>query len=116
MAFLDRFRRGGEKRDGVNPAGLFSAAWDAITNPHDTSSGEQVNETLALKHITVYACTRVIAESIGSMTLRLYKKMPKGRQEALDNPLHRMLSVSPSDEHSAPVMWESIAGLDGPHG
>lgn len=94
----------------MNPAGLFSAAWDVLTNTHGTTSGESINESIALQHITVYACTRVIAESIGSMTIRLYKKLPKGRQEALDNPLHRVLSVSPSLEISAPVMWESVAG------
>ena len=69
-----------------------------------------MNESIALQHLTVYACTRTIAESIGSMTVRLYKKLPRGRQEALDNPMHRMLSVSPNSELSAPVLWESIAG------
>jgi len=43
------------------------------------------------------------------MTLRLYKRLPKGRQEALDNPIHRMLSLSPNNEMSAPVLWEALA-------
>lgn len=110
MAFLDRFRRGGEKRNSTNAAGLFTAAWDVLTNTHDTASGQPINESIALQHLTVYACTRTIAESIGSMSLRLYKKLPKGRQEAVDNPIHRILSVSPSSEMSAPVLWEAIAG------
>jgi HK97 family phage portal protein len=110
LAFLDLFRRGGEKRNTTNPAGLFTAAWDVLTNTHETASGQPMNESIALQHLTVYACTRTIAESIGSMTVRLYKKLPRGRQEALDNPMHRMLSVSPNSEMSAPVLWESIAG------
>jgi HK97 family phage portal protein len=111
LAFLDLFRRGGERRSTtLNPAGLFTAAWDVLTNTHGTDSGQPVNESTALQHLTVYACTRVIAESIGSMTLRLYKRLPKGRQEAVENPLHRMLSVSPNSDMQAPVMWESLAG------
>ncbi len=38
------------------------------------------------QHVSVYACVRVIAESVGSLTIRTYKKMPKGRQEAIDDP------------------------------
>jgi HK97 family phage portal protein len=110
LAFLDRFRRGGEKRNSTNAAGLFSAAWDVLTNTRTTSAGEPVNETIALQHTSVYACVRVIAESIGSMTLRVYKRLPKGRQEAIDSPMWRMLSVSPNNEMSAPVVWESLAG------
>lgn len=108
MPFLDLFRRG-ERRNAANPAGLFSAAWDVLTNTHGTSSGEPINESIALQHVSVYACTRVIAESVGSMTIRLYKRLPKGRQEALDNPLHRVLSTQPNSEMSAPVVWESAA-------
>jgi HK97 family phage portal protein len=110
LAFRDLFRRSEKRGDSTNPAGMFSAAWDILTNTHDSASGEPINESIALKHVTVYACTRVIAESVGSMTLRLYKKLPKGRQEAIDNPIHRMLSVSPNSEMSAPVFWESITG------
>jgi HK97 family phage portal protein len=107
--FKNIFRRS-ERRTSINPAGLFSAAWDVLADTHTTSSGEPINETIALRHITVYACCRVISESIGSMTLRLYKRLLKGRQEALDNPMHRMLSVAPNAEMSAPVVWESVAG------
>jgi HK97 family phage portal protein len=110
LGFLDIFRRGEKRSDTTNPAGLFSAAWDVLTNTHDTVSGEPINDTIALRHVTVYACVRVIAESIGSMTLRTYKRLPKGRQEAIDNPLHRILSIEPNVEMSAPVVWESVAG------
>jgi HK97 family phage portal protein len=101
-----------EKRDGssVNVNGLFSAASSMLTNTTPTSSGEMINEAIALQHISVYAAVRVIAESVGSLTLRLYKRQPKGRQEAVDDPMHRISTVAPNDEMSAPVLWESIAG------
>lgn len=100
-----------EQRDStVNVNGLFSAAWSMLTDTTPTASGEMVNEAIALQHITVYAAVRCIAESVGSLTLRLYRRVDKGRQEAIDNSLYRTLTVSPNDEMSAPVVWESIAG------
>lgn len=109
MNLLNLFSR--EKRSNQpNANGLFAAAWDVIAGTHSTPSGEQINEMIALQHVSVYAATRIIAESVGSMTLRLYKRLPHGRQEAVENPIHRMLSISPNDEMSAPVMWESLAG------
>jgi HK97 family phage portal protein len=101
-----------EKRDSssVNVNGLFSAAWSMLTNTQPTSSGEMVNEIIALQHVSVYACVRVIAESVGSLTLRLYEQQPNGRREAFDNPIHRMLTIAPNDEMCAPVLWETTAG------
>lgn len=100
-----------EKRDNsVNIGGLFSNAWSLLSNTSPTSSGELINEQLALQHVSVYACVRTIAESIGSLDFKLYKRLPKGREEAFTDALHRLLTISPNDEMSAPVMWESVAG------
>lgn len=100
-----------ERRDSTaNPAGLFSAAWDVLSNTYTTGSGEPVNETIAARHLTVYTCTRVIAEAVGSMTIRLYKRQPKGRQEALDNPLWRIFALEPNSEMNASTAWEQLAG------
>ncbi len=101
-----------ERRDSstANPAGLFSAAWDVLSNTHGTVSGEPISETIASQHLSVYACIRTIAEDVGSMTVRLFKRQPKGRQEALDNPLWRVFAVEPNDEMSASTVWEQVAG------
>ncbi len=107
---LDRSTQKAEKRDGINVGGLFSAAWAALTNTQPTSSGELINEAIALQHVSVYASVRCIAESVGSLTPRLYKRLPKGREEAVEDPLWSMLTIAPNDEMSAPVVWESIAG------
>jgi HK97 family phage portal protein len=113
MSFLSRlFSTPTEQRDGNSPNanGLANAAWSLFSNTQPTSSGEMVNETIALQHVSVYACVRVIAESVGSLTLRLYERQTNGRREAFENPLHRMLTIAINDEMSAPVVWESIAG------
>ena len=98
-----------ESRD-ANVNGLFSAAWSMLTNTLPTSSGEQVNEAIALQHISVYASVRVIAESIGSLTARLYQRQHRGRYEAISDPLYRILTVEPNIDMAAPVFWESMGG------
>jgi HK97 family phage portal protein len=110
VAFLDLFRRAEKRSTTANPAGLFSAAWQILSQTEDTVSGQQINDTIALGHITVYVCVRVIAEAIGSMTCRTYRRLPRGREEAIDDPLHRMLSIEPNSDMAACVFWESIAG------
>jgi HK97 family phage portal protein len=110
VAFLDLFRRAEKRSTTANPAGLFSAAWQILSQTEDTVSGQPINDTIALGHITVYVCVRVIAEAIGSMTCRTYRRLPKGREEAIDDPLHRMLSIEPNSDMAACVFWESIAG------
>jgi HK97 family phage portal protein len=58
----------------------------------------------------VYACVRVLAEAVGSLTLRTYRRETKGRAESFEDPIWRMLALAPNDEMSAPVMWEQVAG------
>lgn len=101
-----------ERRDSntTNPAGLFSAAWDVLTNTQTTVSGEPINETIALRHLSVYACVRTIAEDVGSLTFRLYKRLPKGRQEAVEQPLWRVFAIEPNNEMNASTVWEQVAG------
>lgn len=93
-----------------NPAIPLSApeAWTWITGSVGSSAGEVVNETTALAVATVYACIRVLSESVASLPLRLYRKTPQGRIEALDQGLHYLLSVAPNDEMTAFVFWEAM--------
>lgn len=47
----------------------------------------------ALQLSAVWACTRIISESIGSLPLNIYRKNPDGSREiAKDHPLHRLFT------------------------
>lgn len=111
MSFISKIFGGGkaEKRD-AGLSNLSQLAWSLFGNTSITASGEAVNETVALQHATVYTCTRIIAESVGSLTLRLYSRQGKGRNEEYSNPLHRIFAIEPNSEMSAPVCWETVAG------
>ena len=57
----------------------------------------------------VWACVRLIAETIATLPLGVYRRLPDGSREAdTSNPLYTVLSVSPN-EHMSPVQfWEAM--------
>jgi len=115
MGLLSIFKPKQELRGNPleNPSvslGSIGAIWSWISGSEPTASGELIDETIALQIVTVNACVRIIAEAIASMPLILYKRLPRGRQEALDNPLHDLLTVAPNPEMCGPVFWETMVG------
>ncbi|MGD9938621.1 MAG: phage portal protein [Clostridia bacterium] len=62
-----------------------------------SASGEIVNHESALAVSTVYACVRIIGETVGSLPLRVYHRMDKGGKErAVTHPLYNLLSARPN--------------------
>ncbi len=59
------------------------AIWQWLTGGEPTAAGELVNEQTALQIVTVYACVRVIAESVASLPLKLYELLASGRRRLL---------------------------------
>jgi len=79
------------KRDRVRAAlGGYGPAW----------SGEVVTESTALNNGTVWACTRIIAETSASLPLFLMRKTRDGRFPATDKPLYGVLHDEPNEEMS----------------
>ena len=76
-------------------------------------SGKFVNENSALQCSAVYACVRILAESIASLPLHLYKYNPKGGKErAYNHPLYFLLHDAPNEEMTSFIFREtSIAHL-----
>jgi len=67
-----------------------------------SNSGQVVTEETALKVSAVYACTRVIAESVAQLPLNIYRKENNG-DSAVDSkhPLQTLLHDMPNSEMSA---------------
>ena len=62
-------------------------------------SGENVDERSAMQIATVYACVRLLAESVASLPLHLYREMENGgKEKARDHPLYRILYRQPNPE------------------
>jgi len=65
-------------------------------------TGVEVDETTAIRFITVWACVRVISETIASLPLHVYKKLKTGgKEKAADHPLYKILHYAPNPEMTA---------------
>lgn len=73
-----------------------------------SSSGVVVNPQTALQQATVFACVKVLAESIGMLPCVLYKGSGATRAAACDHPLHDILRYQPNDWQTALEFWEMI--------
>lgn len=95
-----------------NPAVSLSspAIFSWLTQGEPTAAGEEVNHFTAMQSTSVYACVRVIAESVASLPLKLYSTGDAGRREAFDVPLHDILCVEPNPEMTAFSFWETMTG------
>jgi HK97 family phage portal protein len=105
---IGRFRRG--------IASLFrlpieSDTGDAIGNVVISSSeaGQTVDKDTILKLSAVWACSRLISETISTLPLQVYERTPNGRRIAIDHPLYRILHLSPNNYSTAQTFIESNA-------
>ena len=55
-----------------------------------------------------YAAVALIAEAIGSLPLRLYRRDGEDRTTATDHPLHTVLHRAPNGQQSATEFWEWV--------
>lgn len=68
-------------------------------------TGVAVTQETALKVSAVYACVRVLAETIGSLPFSIYEKTGNSRK-AIDHPLNYLLGVTPNNEQTAAELRE----------
>ena len=75
--------------------------------PGMSSSGKRVNEQTAMQTSAVYACVRVISESVASLPLHVYRYNSEGgKEKAIDHPLYRLLHDEPNAEMTAYSFFE----------
>lgn len=74
-----------------------------------SNAGEQVDEKAAMQIPTVYACVRLLAESIAALPLHLYRVTDDNgnKEKARDHPLYKILYRQPNPEMTSFVFWET---------
>ncbi len=73
-----------------------------------SAAGKRVNERTAMQTSAVYACVRVISESVASLPLHLYRYTDSGSKEkAIDHPLYHLLHDEPNPEMTAYSFFEA---------
>ena len=74
-----------------------------------STSGKSVNERSAMQMTAVYACVRILSESIAGLPLHLYQYKDGGSKEkALEHPLYRILHDEPNPEMTSFVFRETL--------
>ena len=73
-----------------------------------SASGKSVTATTAIQMSAVYACVRVIAETIASLPLHVYQNQGEGSVKALDHPLYPILHDEPNSEMTSFVWRETM--------
>lgn len=78
-----------------------------------STSGKAVTIHSAMQLSTVWACVRLLSETVSTLPLKLYQRMPDGsRVPARKHPLYRLLCVSPNAEMTpARFMLMVVASL-----
>lgn len=71
--------------------------------------GKSVTVDQALQLSTVWACVRLIAETLATLPLALYKRNPDGsRSVAYTHPLYVLLHEQPNADMTAVTFWEVV--------
>ena len=89
------------------PFGLTDAdAWANLSNP--SSTGINVNEQNVLTLSAVWACARLISETIGTLPLGMHERTSAGKRPAPQHPLHFIIGSQPNTDTISSVFWESV--------
>ncbi|WP_122038286.1 phage portal protein [Asaia bogorensis] len=73
-------------------------------------SGQRVSVDTALQLDTVWACIRLLSETIGSMPLKLHERQGDGQSSmARDHPLYRVLALAPNADMTPIEFWSCMA-------
>lgn len=78
---------------------------------HDSYTGRSVGVDQALTSTAVFGCVRIIAESVGSLPLPVYRRLqPQGKERDPRHPLYRLLHDAPNPEMIALAFREALTG------
>jgi len=72
-----------------------------------STSGTVITEDKMLSLDAVWACTRLISETIATLPLAMYERTTTGKRPAPLHPLHVLIHDQPNAHSTASVHWES---------
>lgn len=71
-------------------------------------AGQNINESSIMSLSAAWACTRIIAETIATLPIKIYEKTESGRVQASNYDLSDIVSKSPNSQTTASCYWESV--------
>lgn len=106
----DRSRRAGVEYRSTSTLTKPSESLLAAIHGLPATSGATVTADSALAISTVYACVRILSESVAQLPLKLYRKTAAGREEAEDHPLWSLLKDAPNAAQTSFEFREMMQG------
>jgi HK97 family phage portal protein len=103
MAIFSRKKQKAENR-------LSTSGGQSIFVSGPSSAGTHVSEHTALQTAAVYACVRVISETVASLPLHVYRHADNGAVPAPEHRLYRLLHFAPNQEMTSFILRETIMG------
>ena len=74
-----------------------------------SAAGKSVNERSAMQMTAVYACVRILSESIAGLPLHMYRYEEDGsKKKAVEHPLYHLLHDEPNPEMTSFVFRETL--------
>lgn len=74
----------------------------------NSASGKAVSVNTAMRLSAVWACVRLLSETIATLPVGLYQKRPDGSRVKSDIDLHTILSTQPNIAMTAVSFWEAV--------
>ena len=101
------FRPKPQPAHAAKPVNVVGGGQQFLVGP--TASGKLVNEHTAMQTSAVYACVRILSESIASLPLHLYQRSDDGgKTPKPGHPLFRLLHDEPNPEMTSFVFRETL--------
>ena len=89
----------------------FEEFMDFLVDGREGAAGVNVTEKTALHSTAVFSCVRVLAETIASLPLPVYRRLePRGKQRAPEHTLYRILHDQPNPYMTSFVFRETLMG------
>ncbi len=101
LSFFERFRASGDDRSAWGDFWFEPVAARSV-------SGLRVSPDASLRLSAVYACVRILSETMASLPIVLYRKRPDGGKDRVtDHWLHPLLCRRPN-RHQNPFEWREM--------
>jgi len=98
--FKRLFKARGQPTDSVSSAPAFYMG--------QSISGKIVNERSSMQTTAVFACVRIIAETVASLPLHTYQYKDDGKEKIFTHPLYRLLHDEPNPEMTSFTLRETM--------
>ena len=94
-------------RSRDKPKNRVGGGWNFLFG--GTTSGKAVNERTAMQTSAVYACVRILAESVAGLPLHVYERSANGSKSTKpSHPLYQLLHDEPNREMTSFVFRETL--------